>query len=808
VRANGTVSGIADCSGVDGAARECVWRAPRCPGICPAGMEFRIQVVARGADGAVAVDTSDTVLSMLGLVIDEPSIGAYWQVGTEAHITWRHNLGAESMVLLEVSRDGGATYALLAPVPNESATTGSYDWVVSGTLTTRARVRVTWDGDASLRDTSNWYFPIAAKPRPVLYRVADLGAAGDQSSEAVGVSSNGQVAGNVQREASVAAFRWNGSRTELGTLGGCCSGAAAVSSSGQVVGWSRTPSGAYHAFMADSSGPARDLGTLGGDFSQAAGINDHEVVVGGSAIDTTLSTTNWHAFAWDGGAMRDLGTLGGPGSFAMDINNDGVIVGRSRATAAGPERAFVYRSGVMSDITPPKWKESGATAVNDLGAIVGWRGALPGESTYQRAFLRSAAGSLADLGAFGGSGSMANDINNRGDVVGSVDGSIAFLYSKGVMRDLNAMIPLESGWRLQAAQAINDRGQIVGTGEYGNEVRAFILMPVVHLASLSISSRRLDACAIATGTITLDARAPEDVSVVLTGSGGVEAPATVVVPAGESTVTFPVSTVGAAVAQSGSLTAAYGDRRRAVSVRINRIAVARVSMPDTALAGEAVTGTVALGCAAPAAIDVSVVSSNPLIAMVATPVVTVAPGATEATFEVRGMSDGRITITTTALRSSVDTTLEVSGGPLPDVEFGPVVRGGHTYYLLQASSWQAAERKAQELGGHLIAINDAAENAWVFTTFASHEGVLRMLWLGLTDAAREGRFAWTSGERTTYRNWDGGEPNNDPGNVLGQEDVVHMYPPIDGRGSRWNDTNGFNVGGLPFHGVVEVPRVP
>ncbi len=810
MRADGSVMGISDCGAVDGAARECIWRAPRCPGICPAGMAFRIQVVAFGANGDWAADVSDDVFRLLGLVIDEPSIGAYWQIGTVAHITWRHNLGAGSNVLVELSRDGGSTYTLLdGPVANQSATSGSYDWPVNDTLTNLARVRVTWEGDLAVRDVSNWYFPIAVKPRPSLYRVTDLGAAGDVSSDVNGMSSNGQVVGNaVHGDGSITAFRWNGSRTALGTLGGCCSVAADISRSGQTVGWSRTPSGTYHAFMADSPAPALDLGTLGGAYSEAVAINDHNAVVGGSAVDASMSTTNWHAFLWDQGVMRDLGTLGGPGSFAMDINNDGVIVGRSRATAAGPERAFVYRDGVMRDITPSGWKESGATAVNDLGAIVGWRAALGGESTHQRAFLRSPQGGFKDLATLGGSGSMASDINNRGEVVGSVDGALAFLYAKGVMRDLNALIPPASGWALRSAQATNDRGQIVGTGEYGGAMRGFLLTPAVHLASLTISPRTIEACASATATLTLDARAPEDITVALSGSDALHVPATVVVPAGESTVTFAVSTVGADLIQTGTITARYGDDSRVASAKVTRIAIAAVSMAATARAGDAVTGTVSIGCVAPTAIQVSVSSSNPLIAAVETPLVTLAAGETEATFRVRGMSDGAATITAKAPGASLGTIVEVSGGPLPAVEYGPVVRNGHTYYLLHASSWQAAERSAQSLGGHLVTIDDAAENSWVFTTFASRGGALRMLWLGLTDTAREGRFSWTSGERTSYRQWDGGEPNDDPGNILGQEDVVHMYPPIDARGSRWNDVNGFPGGDLPFHGVVEVPRLP
>ena len=47
----------------------------------------------------------------------------------------------------------------------------------------------------------------------------------------------------------------------------------------------------------------------------------------------------------------------------------------------------------------------------------------------------------------------------------------------GVMSDLNALIPAGSGWTLENANAINDAGQIVGSGLRGGKLRAFLLTP-------------------------------------------------------------------------------------------------------------------------------------------------------------------------------------------------------------------------------------------------------------------------------------------------------------------------------------------
>jgi probable HAF family extracellular repeat protein len=45
------------------------------------------------------------------------------------------------------------------------------------------------------------------------------------------------------------------------------------------------------------------------------------------------------------------------------------------------------------------------------------------------------------------------------------------------MKDLNRLIPGDSGWVLVAAYAINDAGQIVGCGNRRGQRRAFLLTP-------------------------------------------------------------------------------------------------------------------------------------------------------------------------------------------------------------------------------------------------------------------------------------------------------------------------------------------
>ena len=147
---------------------------------------------------------------------------------------------------------------------------------------------------------------------------------------------------------------------------------------------------------------------------------------------------------------------------------------------------------------------------------------------------------------------------------------------------------------------------------------------------------------------------------------------------------------------------------------------------------------------------------------------------------------------------------------------GPItnVANKHKYYLLDVSSWSAAEVAAKRLGGHLATINDQVEQEWVWSQFSKFGGVNRGLWIGLYDPdegvnspdpeTRKREFVWASGERgVSYSNWRPSEPNNYQN--LG-EFYVAMWPPVDADGSLWNDFPGAWTSflGASLNGVVEV----
>ena len=125
---------------------------------------------------------------------------------------------------------------------------------------------------------------------------------------------------------------------------------------------------------------------------------------------------------------------------------------------------------------------SWAYHINEAGQVAGY--STTGKALRQ-AFVYSNDTGMKALGTLGGPTSLANDINNQGQVVGRADCFVvgaaqthAFLYGGGTMIDLSSLVDPASGWILLAANAINDSGQIAGFGMAPDGgVRAFLLTP-------------------------------------------------------------------------------------------------------------------------------------------------------------------------------------------------------------------------------------------------------------------------------------------------------------------------------------------
>lgn len=132
---------------------------------------------------------------------------------------------------------------------------------------------------------------------------------------------------------------------------------------------------------------------------------------------------------------------------------------------------------------------------------------------------------------------------------------------------------------------------------------------------------------------------------------------------------------------------------------------------------------------------------------------------------------------------------------------GPIYNSanGHNYYLVGGSdTWTKAQNFALTLGGNLVTINDATENAWIMANFLTPNPTINP-WIGLQDTDNNNIWEWISGEGLAYQNWAPGEPN------FSFERVSNIFPANHGLAGLWNNAYDDPSAGVLF-GIVEVPE--
>ncbi len=343
------------------------------------------------------------------------------------------------------------------------------------------------------------------------YHVTNLDSLGGTPSEGNSINNRGwiagpsELAGNAVRRATL----WrDGDPQDLGTLGGLHSNVLfpVKNVRGLITGIAETaepdplnerwscsrffPSrtGNICRGFVWRNGKMRPLPTLGGSNGFATGSNNRRQVVGwaeNTVRDPTCSQVDeqylqFHAVIWGPGRrqIKDLPPLpGDSASAATAINDLGQVVGISGRC----DRAF----GRFSAIHSVLWKDGVPTNIGDLGGvawntpvainrrgdIVGFSNTSPADagSFRAQAFLKLAGQPIQNLGTISPDEtlSQALGINESRQVVGisctpGFASCRAFIWEDGVMRDLNGLVATGYSDHLISANDINDLGQITG----------------------------------------------------------------------------------------------------------------------------------------------------------------------------------------------------------------------------------------------------------------------------------------------------------------------------------------------------------
>lgn len=166
-------------------------------------------------------------------------------------------------------------------------------------------------------------------------------------------------------------------------------------------------------------------------------------------------------------SIHPLGTLGGAVSHAKAVNRAGRVVGTSR-DGLGRTRAFLWQEDLgITDLRPLTGVNTSANDISERGDIVG--GGDTGFGEFHAYILSE--GTSFDLGTLGGSASEALAVNRQGQVVGhshprGSGGEKAPAKRGFVILEPGQMTALGSlGGGTSIAHDVNDRGEVVGLAE-------------------------------------------------------------------------------------------------------------------------------------------------------------------------------------------------------------------------------------------------------------------------------------------------------------------------------------------------------
>ena len=298
-----------------------------------------------------------------------------------------------------------------------------------------------------------------------LYSVTDLGPAVNVRA----LNDKGQVLGTAEN----GSFFYDGSRryTLPAPPSGVFSGAG-LNNNGEIAGTVTNP-GADYSLAIYSNGTYRLLG--GSPNATATAINDAGQIAGDQV-------RSYRASLYSAGTFTSIGVLPGDSdSAARAIAPNGDVLAVSfRSSSYHP---VIFSNGTLTPVPGSAGLNSEASGINSKGQVVGSVNMSSGDVVEEAVLFSGGEAHL--LGALPGSGiseSSADSINDSGVIVGmnlnSIYPKAIVDYSDTGLVDLNSLLVNGEGWTLRDADAINNEGQITGTGWYEGRNDAYLLTPV------------------------------------------------------------------------------------------------------------------------------------------------------------------------------------------------------------------------------------------------------------------------------------------------------------------------------------------
>lgn len=305
---------------------------------------------------------------------------------------------------------------------------------------------------------------LAAASSSPYYSVTDLGSfPGATAMRATDINEQGQIVGGAaMSDGTTKVFLYTGGELqEVGIENYDPVGVTRINDRGQILAGSVLLSGGQRIPLNNNSSVPFPM------YARALDNAERVNIVGSSSTVINRSPP----VRWQAGAYTTFLPAGSRG-VATGINDRGQIVGTQYVSI--DNFAFRYDSTTGQVAYLPGYSGE-AYAINNVGHVIATQ--VPNVPVLWRD------GQVIDLMGQG----LPLALNDRDDIVGFTSETPttlatrrATLWREGVRIDLNTLIPADSGWTLNEATAINESGQIVGTGTRTGQTRAFLLTPRFH----------------------------------------------------------------------------------------------------------------------------------------------------------------------------------------------------------------------------------------------------------------------------------------------------------------------------------------